>query len=458
MREFYPKKSKLFIGLYIFFIFGAAMGDWKVVNTALGALPKIISAGALALALAYMLWSGNFKNLKTLSRFGILFGSIIIGIIFCSILIWILDLQTIDFIFKGVSKISYQILNIAIVISAVYLFEEQAAKYTFFGIAAANFVIIILGALTTGFAGAVQDMINNITSFGANDVINNSTFIRAIEIHDITFVMGVFVLYFLFFTPGEKHRYLYAGIALFLFFAGLKRIAFLSLFLGFAYAVFCMFLGARGKRRVLIITSLLIVVFCYYYIFIIQKGIFSQFCIDNDIELNGREKIYDFIARYYQVSPSYRGKGYEFCVQLLKSMKDTKDQVVAITAVHNDILKMYVEMGFWGFMIWIFGYYVYQTHWFIGRCGEQVAVCFMVINVYMLITYMTDNTMFYYWSSMVIRVIPMSYFFSPIKERPLKENDFLNMNKYEQWLYRKRQRDKRERRRTRMKAPTLQNS
>lgn len=441
MNEFNPKQSKLFIGLYIFFIFGAAMGDWKVVNVALGALPKVISAGALGLAALYFLWSGNFKNYKILTRFGFMFSSVIVGIIFCSIMIWILDLQTLGYIIKGVSKISYQLLNIAIVLSAVYLFEENAAKYTFFGIAGANFVIIALGAATTGIGGAVRDMIRNITSFGANDVINNSTFIRAIEIHDITFVMGVFIIYFLFFCPAEKYRYVYAGVALFLFFAGLKRIAFLSMLVAIAFAIFCLLLGPKGKSHMLVFTAVCIVAFCYFYIVIIQKGIFSRFCIEHEIELNGREKIYDFISQYYTVSPSYLGRGYEFCVHLLKSMWHTKDQVVAITAVHNDILKMYVEMGFWGFFLWIMVYYVYQTHWYISRCGEKVAVCFMAINVYMLVTYMTDNTMFYYWSSMVIRMIPMSFFFSPIKEAPLRETEWLRMNRLQLWVCRKRERD-----------------
>lgn len=450
MKEFEPKKSKIFIGLYIFFIFGAAMGDWKVVNEALGALPKVISAGALGLALLYLFWSGNFKNLKSLFRFGIMFTSIIIGIVFCSILIWILDMQSLSYIMKGISKISYQLLNIAIVISAVYLFKEQAAKYTFFGIAAANLVIIVLGAATTGIGGAINDMIANITSFGANEVITGSTFIRAIEIHDITFVMGVFIIYFLFFCPGEKYRFLYAGIALFFFFAGLKRIAFLSLLLAIMFALVCQALSARKQAFTLIITACVIVAFCYIYIILIQKGLFTQYCIDHEIELNGREKIYDYISNFYEVSPSYRGKGYEFCVQLLKSMKGTQDQVVNITAVHNDILKMYVEMGFWGFMLWIFGYYVFQTHWFISRCGEKVAVCFMAINVYMLITYMTDNTMFYYWSSMVIRMLPMSFFFAPVKERPLPQKDLYMMNSFERWRYRKREKDKKEQIKPRM--------
>ena len=144
MREVYTKNSKVYIGLYIFFIFGAAMGDYKVLNTALGALPKVISVGALGLAVLYIFVSGNFSRLKEISRFGLMYSSIIIGIILCSIFIWILEFQTLSFIMKGVSKISYQLLNILIVLAAVYMFQEDAAKYTFFGIAGANFVIILI--------------------------------------------------------------------------------------------------------------------------------------------------------------------------------------------------------------------------------------------------------------------------------------------------------------------------
>ena len=226
MKSLYTKNSKFYIWLYVFFIFCAAMGDYKVLNNALGALPKIMSAGVVAIALLYLLLSGDFKRFKVLYRFALLFSSIVFVIIICSILIWILDLQSFDYIVKGTSKIAYQLLNIAIVLGAVYLFEEKAATYTFFGIAGANIMIILIGALTTGIAGAAKDMIANITSFGANDVITNSKYIRAIEIHDITFVMGVYLIYFLFFCPHEKHPYLYAGAAWFLFLAGLKRIAF----------------------------------------------------------------------------------------------------------------------------------------------------------------------------------------------------------------------------------------
>ncbi len=413
----YTKTSKVYIGLYIFCIFGAAMGDYKVLNAALGALPKLLSAGAIGLALIYFFWTGNIRNFKILYRFGLLYSSVIIGIILVSIFIWIIQLESIGFIIKGTSKISYQLLNIAIVLSAVYMFEEKAAVYTFYGIAGANLVIILIGAATTGIGSAINDMIRNITTFGANDVIINSSFIRAIEIHDITFVMGVYVIYFLFFCPQERLRFLYAGVALFLFFAGLKRIAFLSLLLGIAFAIICLLLSYNKKIKVLYFTAFFIVAFCYFYIIIIQNGTFMKF---------------------------------EFCVQLLKSMHGTKDQVVDITAVHNDILKMYVEVGFWGFFAWIMFYYVYQTHWYITRCGEMVAVCFMSINIYMLITYLTDNTMFYYWSSMVVRLLPMSYFFVPEKLTPLRSENPLYLNSFDRWRLKRRQKDAKLRKKPKM--------
>ena len=451
----YAKNSKLYIGLYIFFIFSAAMGDWKVINAALGGLPKVISAGAAGIAFIYLLVTGEFKNAKILFHFFVMYVSIIAGIILWSVMLWILDFQTVGYIMKGMSKMSFQFLNILIVISAGYMFQEKAAKYTFFGLALGNIVIIILGALTTGVGGAISDILKNITSFGASDVVENSKLIRAIEIHDITFVMGVYVIYFLFFCYGEKRRLLYAGIALFLFMAGLKRIAFLSMILAILFAAFASWLNPKSQARLVTFVSFAVVAFCYYYLSIIHSGTFTAFLEEHQIELMGREKIYDFISKFYTISPSYRGKGYEFCVQLLRSMKDTKDQVVNITAVHNDILKMYVELGFWGFFLWIMGYYVYQTHWFLTRCGVKVAVCFMTINLYMLVSYMTDNNMFYYWSSMAIRIIPMAFFFDPIKERQLKIKDNDEMTKYEKKLLAKREKALEQQRRARFSEDEL---
>ncbi|MBO7520140.1 MAG: hypothetical protein J6T73_05110, partial [Clostridia bacterium] len=72
------------------------------------------------------------------------------------------------------------------------------------------------------------------------------------------------------------------------------------------------------------------------------------------------------------------------------------------------------------------------------------------INIYMLVTYLTDNTMFYYWSSMVIRMIPMSFFFAPIKDPPLKSDNPLYLNSFDRWRLEKRRKDARQQKKPKM--------
>ena len=70
---------------------------------------------------------------------------------------------------------------------------------------------------------------------------------------------------------------------------------------------------------------------------------------------------------------------------------------------------------------------------------------------------MTDNTTFYYWSSMIIRMIPLSFFFDPVKEAPLRQTDRLQMNTYQRWRYNKMEKDIKQQIKPRMKAPSGDN-
>ena len=73
----------------------------------------------------------------------------------------------------------------------------------------------------------------------------------------------------------------------------------------------------------------------------------------------------------------------------------------------------------------------------------------------MLVSYMTDNTMFYYWSSMAIRIIPMSFFFDPVKEMQLKIKDTDEMTKFERKLFEKREKSQGQSRKARFSEEEL---
>ena len=55
------------------------------------------------------------------------------------------------------------------------------------------------------------------------------------------------------------------------------------------------------------------------------------------------------------------------------------------------------------------------NHW-----GEKVAMLFFLCELYIFITYTTDNTLYYYYSSLVLRLMPMGYAFHKRTEQDIK--------------------------------------
>ena len=77
--------------------------------------------------------------------------------------------------------------------------------------------------------------------------------------------------------------------------------------------------------------------------------------------------------------------------------------------LHNDILKIFIELGALGFTLWAgINYILYPAYW-MTRHDTDTGMLYMAILCYMTVTYLTDNTAFYFWSCIGLRLIPMSY-------------------------------------------------
>ena len=77
--------------------------------------------------------------------------------------------------------------------------------------------------------------------------------------------------------------------------------------------------------------------------------------------------------------------------------------------LHNDILKIFIELGALGFTLWAgINYILYPAYW-MKRHDMETGILYMAILAYMTVTYLTDNTAFYFWSCIGLRLIPMSY-------------------------------------------------
>jgi hypothetical protein len=68
---------------------------------------------------------------------------------------------------------------------------------------------------------------------------------------------------------------------------------------------------------------------------------------------------------------------------------------VGVGAVHNDFLQHFIDLGFWGYIIWLVSIVLIRV-WYFGRKGNiDNAIITFILNIYLIIVSSTDNTMNY---------------------------------------------------------------
>ncbi len=295
--EYFRKPPKIFVILYVFFIFAAGMGDWLEINARFGSLLKAMTVGCIALAILYFMIYGDSKVLPRLYSFLVLYSIPLLLTAVISLFVWTINSTESASISRGAQKMLFQLINVAAVLSGAYMFRQAALRYMFFGLALANGVMAALEAARFGIGASIQSVIDGVISGG-----EAYGFMRRMEIADITFAMGLFLLYFLFIERKRKGTIKWMLIAGFFFVLGYKRIAFAGFAMSLIMWVVLEKRRLRTRIRTVYAVSIALVVFCFGYVLFIKSGLFIELCRQLSIDVLGRDIIYDFMSDYYDIS------------------------------------------------------------------------------------------------------------------------------------------------------------
>ena len=384
----------------------AALGDWKVLNNAYGGLPKAIALGTIVCAFLNFLVVADFANLKKALDFFPIFLLLIAVYILISMYIWVTDLSQASSISRAGQKILFQTITIIYAVFMCYLFEDKAVHYLFFSICTANAAIMLLEMPKYGFLESVASVVTCIVTFGKAE-----GFVRALEIHDITFLFGQFFIYYMMFAPKStkaEKRMKRSGVILSVFFmlVGLKRSMIPAVLLVCVYVKLLRLL--RNPRKLIMATGFGLFLFFYLYLYLTRSGILIAFLESLGIDMMGRDVLWSLPNNYYQLSPFWKGLGFEGVTDLV-NMWYREGLINRAYPLHNDILKIFIELGALGFTLWAgINYIVYPDYW-MKKFNTETGLLYMAVLAYMTVTYLTDNTAFYFWSCIGLRLIPMSY-------------------------------------------------
>ena len=405
--------------LVVAFTLFAGLGDWKVLNNSLGGLPKAVALGAIGCAFLNFLVTADFAKLrKAVGYFPILLIPIAIYTL-VSMYIWVTDFSQVASISRAGEKILFQTITIIYSVCMCYLLEDRAVNYLFLSMCATNTAIILLEMPKYGIGESISSVITCLVTFGEAE-----GFVRALEIHDITFLFGQFFIYYMMFAPkGSKaeKRIRLCGIFFSIFFilVGLKRSVLPAVALVCIYVKLLRMFKKPGKF--ILATGIGMVLFFCLYLYLTRSGILVAFLESLGIDMMGRDVLWSLPNQYYELSPFWKGLGFESVTDLVNRWCQ-QGFINRPYPLHNDILRIFIELGAPGFAMWAGTHYIlYPTYW-MKRHDMQTGMLYMAILLYMTVTYLTDNTAFYFWSCIGLRLIPMSYSYRIIK--PLKQRQW----------------------------------
>lgn len=203
------------------------------------------------------------------------------------------------------------------------------------------------------------------------------------------FVFGLYVLYYLY---KKNIKFIFAFLFLIL---SNKRIALGATFIGILMFIIInrnkKNYSKKGIIRKVNIISFFTVIFLIIYIFLCHSNLIVSFLRTNGINSQGRVEIWARISQFYDFNITELGRGLGYISTILKYWN-----IKSFSRLHNDILVLYIELGFIGFVINIISYFemikIYIKKYPVKY--NTIVICCTVL-IYFFICLCTDNISIY---------------------------------------------------------------
>lgn len=308
-----------------------------------------------------------------------------------SLFVWFVGTAGIDVMSRGLSSSFFYANMLSMALGAgalLYIFGEKGVWYNLVAILTANILMIVTIIAQNGLGSYMSEFITLIVTFAGEtgDIIVQA------EIHELAFCLGAYLIYMLY-KPKKNIGYLILlGLSLFCFLSAFKRIGIIAIVVALAFGYLLKFIARyneKSARRLVIIFSLTMVALLIGYIALIKGNVFAAL-EKAGVETSGRVEVYNAVDKFYEFNPGFLGNGIGFLTYQLNSAMN-----VGVASVHNDFLQHFIDLGFWGYIVWLISMTLTRVLYF-GRKGQtENAIITLMLTLYLVIVSSTDNTMNY---------------------------------------------------------------
>lgn len=205
------------------------------------------------------------------------------------------------------------------------------------------------------------------------------------EVQGATMALGTYFLYYLLCDRETRKpkRILYILLSLSGLYLGFKRVVLLGVLVVIGILWILEFKQVK-IRNVIRYTFICFLLLSFGYIVAVKTDFISSISEFFNVDMMGRDNIYRRAARLFKISPFYMGTGFGYAS---KYMYDTTG-----FAVHSDIVRMYIELGFLPFIGWLWYYISFIPRKVVMSFGKDAGKICLIITVFTFSTYLVENT------------------------------------------------------------------
>lgn len=342
-----------------------------------------------------------------------------------SVGIWISEFQTFSFILRGSLNVFYMLTNILYTSASVYLFDVDAMFYNVLGMTLANSLVATQVAASTGIGQFIREYFTLIFTFAGQ----TGGAMRLMELHDMVYGWGVCVIFYAIHREPHPGRRVFGLLVSILYFTmGFKRIAVPAAAAAILLYSFLNHFKPKHLRLLSTLAAVLVGSAAFFYLYLIQSGIFITMLHKLGISLMYRDVLYSYFSRFFKLSPAFLGRGIRF---IYNYATNDPHYPLATPAVHNVYMELYIEIGFWCWWIWIFYELSFRVHRIEERYTAPSAYLLLAMNFYVFATYLTDNTSFYYPINVLYRLAVMIVCYESMQHSGIVFSERLSIDEIE---------------------------
>lgn len=223
-------------------------------------------------------------------------------------------------------------------------------------------------------------------------IFRGDLFSGGFEYHDLAFAVGYLVIYIALITRKWTLRSLVIDllVLIMILLAG-KRIGIFALIFSFLMMFIFNRKTDEKQKNIIIISGVIGLIVCFLFVHLTLRVDWLAISKTIGFDLSGRGYYYAIMSQFAHFGPDYLGLGRNACQVIF-----TEDfKYFKVSNLHSDILRMYVECGFWLFGMWCLFYLIIMPLWIYKKYGSKSAKFVMIVTIYTFIVYSTDNIELY---------------------------------------------------------------